>query len=31
MSFKEKTGLMWALLAEEESNEELELEQMLED
>ena len=28
---KEKTGLMWALLAEDESNEELELEQMLAD
>ena len=31
MSFKEKFGLMWALLAEEDSNEELELEQMLAD
>ncbi|MGB0488022.1 MAG: TraB/GumN family protein [Candidatus Poseidoniaceae archaeon] len=31
MSFKEKFGLMWALLAEEDSDEELELEQMLAD
>ena len=31
MSFKEKFGLMWALLAEEETDEELELEQMLAD
>jgi len=31
MSFKEKLGLMWALLAEEDSDEELELEQMLAD
>ena len=31
MSFKEKFGLMWALLAEEDTDEELELEQMLED
>ena len=31
MSFKEKFGLMWALLAEEDSNEEMELEQMLAD
>jgi len=31
MSFKEKFGLMWALLAEEDSDEELELEQMLSD
>ena len=31
MGLKEKLGLMWALLAEEDSDEELELEQMLED
>lgn len=31
MSFKEKFGLMWALLAEDDSDEELELEQMLAD
>jgi pheromone shutdown-related protein TraB len=31
MSFKEKFGLMWTLLAEEETDEELELEQMLAD
>jgi pheromone shutdown-related protein TraB len=31
MSFKEKFGLMWALLAEEDLDEELELEQMLAD
>ena len=31
MSFKEKFGLMWALLAEEDSDEDLELEQMLAD
>ena len=31
MSFKEKFGLMWALLVEEDSDEELELEQMLAD
>ncbi len=31
MSFKEKFGLMWALLSEEDSDEELELEQMLAD
>lgn len=31
MSFKEKFGLMWALLAEEDTDEELELEQMLAD
>lgn len=31
MRLKEKLGLMWALLAEDDSEEELELEQMLED
>ena len=31
MRFKEKFGLMWALLAEDDSDEELELEQMLAD
>ena len=31
MSFKEKFGLMWALLAEEDPDEDLELEQMLAD
>ncbi len=31
MSFKEKFGLLWALLAEDDSQEEIELEQMLSD